>query len=52
MDYFIANGFNDCKVYILVYSSDKLSDTNVFTFNVDMLLDPNKNPCLRSLRHA
>ena len=42
MDYFITNGFNDCKVYVLVYSSDKLSDTNVFTFNVDMLLDPTK----------
>jgi hypothetical protein len=49
LDYFVANGFADCRVYIIVLpwqsgstppSWTTISGTDVFTFNNDMLLDP------------
>lgn len=36
LDYFVMNGFADCKVYILVYGPD--NDTNVFTVDLDALI--------------
>jgi hypothetical protein len=49
LDYFVANGFNDCKVYILVINHENpdeanmghsKSKTSVFTIDTDALLDP------------
>lgn len=43
-DYFTVNGFIDCKVYIIVFGSDDpqgtQSNTNVFTLDIDALVDP------------
>jgi len=36
LDYFVANGFADCKVYILVSTTPY----NAFTIDMDALLDP------------
>src|SRR5262245_7537138 len=36
LDYFVANGFADCKVYVLVGTSPY----NTFTVDIDALLDP------------
>jgi hypothetical protein len=36
LDYFVVNGFADCKVYIIVNTEPY----NVFTIDIDMLLDP------------
>jgi hypothetical protein len=41
LDYFTVNGFIDCKVYILVYNEDG-SRTDVFTIDVDALIDPTR----------
>jgi SAM-dependent methyltransferase len=37
-DYFVSNGFADCKVYVLVYPLG--GPTNAFCLDVDCLLDP------------
>jgi SAM-dependent methyltransferase len=42
-DYFTINGFADCKVYILVYDDDNVSDADVFTIDLDALLDPKRS---------
>ena len=39
LDYFVVNGFADCKTYILVVDKNKY---NVFTINIDTLLDPER----------
>jgi hypothetical protein len=39
LDYFVTNGFADCKVYILVIPNEPTT-INVFTINTDSLLDP------------
>ena len=40
LDYFTANGFADCKVYILVYgSATDGRSADVFTIDLDVLLD-------------
>jgi hypothetical protein len=36
LDYFVVNGFADCKIYILVGTTPY----NTFTFDIDALLDP------------
>ena len=38
LDYFVVNGFADCKVYILVYPPDW--PANAFCVDIDCLLDP------------
>src|SRR5262245_45050206 len=38
LDYFVANGFADCKVYVLVGTSPY----NTFTIDIDALLDPGR----------
>jgi len=38
LDYFVVNGFADCKVYILVQSDP----WNIFTIDIDALLDPSR----------
>jgi SAM-dependent methyltransferase len=40
LDYFVVNGFADCKVYVLVYFPNQLA--NAFYLDIDCLLDPNK----------
>jgi hypothetical protein len=40
LDYFTMNGFADCKVYIIVYGDHGLSSDDVFTVDIDALLDP------------
>lgn len=37
-DYFIANGFADCKVYVVAYFLDRAP--NAFCLDIDCLLDP------------
>ena len=39
LDYFVVNGFADCKVYIIVQTAPY----NVFTVDIDMLLDPTRS---------
>jgi hypothetical protein len=41
LDYFVINGFVDCKVYIVVSAAKKGRD--VFTINLDTLMDPNSS---------
>jgi SAM-dependent methyltransferase len=42
-DYFVMNGFADCKVYILTLPEPlKLETVNVFTLNLEHLLNPKK----------
>lgn len=54
LDYFVTNGFVDCKVYILVLPPEEepathlvrsasLTNTDVFTIDLDALLDPNRH---------
>ena len=38
LDYFVVNGFADCKIYILVYPPDW--PANAFCVDIDCLLDP------------
>jgi hypothetical protein len=40
LDYFAANGFLDCKVYVLVFSPD---GANTFCINLDWLLDATRH---------
>lgn len=40
LDYFTVNKFADCKIYIIVYGEDGLSSDDVFTLDIDALLDP------------
>lgn len=42
LDYFVANGFIDCKVYIVVYRDGEGTGADVFTIDVDALLDPGR----------
>jgi hypothetical protein len=42
LDYFVANSFTDCKVYIVVYVGDEGSGADVFTIDTDALLDPGR----------
>ncbi len=49
LDYFVTNGFDDCKVYILVTNLKNPDDANlgqghlsVFTIDTDALLDPER----------
>lgn len=39
LDYFVVNEFSDCKLYVIV----KTTPYNVFTIDIDMLLDPAKH---------
>ena len=39
LDYFVANGFADCKVYILVGTTPP----NTFTIDIEALLDPTRH---------
>jgi hypothetical protein len=49
-DYFVVNGFSDCKVYIMVQPFEMESDvtaegklaSDIFTIDIDALLDPNR----------
>jgi SAM-dependent methyltransferase len=38
LDYFVANTFADCRVYVLVYPPDR--PTSAFCIDIDCLLDP------------
>jgi hypothetical protein len=38
LDYFVVNGFEDCKVYVIVYLPD--GPANAFYVDIDCLLDP------------
>lgn len=40
LDYFVANGFADCKVYVVVYVNDERHIADAFTINLASLLDP------------
>jgi len=40
LDFFVINGFVDCKVYILVIPDTGINVVNVFVINTDYLLDP------------
>jgi len=42
LDYFVVNGFVDCKVYILIYGDGPERDADVFTIDIDALLDPSR----------
>jgi SAM-dependent methyltransferase len=47
LDYFVVNAFIDCKVYIIVYpnysSAAHEGEADVFTINLDSLMDPNSS---------
>jgi hypothetical protein len=38
LDYFVINGFEDCKVYVIVYPQE--GPANAFYVDIDCLLDP------------
>ena len=40
LDYFVCNGFDDCKAYILVYLPNGTS--NAFCVDIDCLIDPGR----------